>query len=205
MKGLSISLGRAAFCLAISALPAVHAAAGDSAMPHSILHCAGLPDDAQRLACFDGAVAGLSLAPESMPESMPESTGEMTPEAMPGAAAATTAATAAAPTEAGLAAADQAETDAAAGQKSVDEFGLTPRRDERTELRELALTVADVRKRPYGELVVTMENGQVWTEKQAILGHRVKKGDTVIIRKGSIGGFVMITGSKRSSSVKRVE
>jgi hypothetical protein len=94
---------------------------------------------------------------------------------------------------------------------AVDEFGMTaelagqsPDNDQTAELTEISATVTDVRKRPYGEHVVTLDNGQVWTEKDAEYGFRVKVGDTIVIKKGTFGGYRMVRGN-RSSAVIRIK
>ena len=95
---------------------------------------------------------------------------------------------------------------------AIDEFGMNAAvaaqsadSDKLAKLTEISATVTQVRKRGYGELVVTLENGQEWTEKEKESGFRVKEGDTVTIRKGSFGGYRMIGRGNRSSQVVRVK
>jgi len=56
-----------------------------------------------------------------------------------------------------------------------------------------------------GEHVVTLDNGQVWTEKEAESYFRVKVGDTVTIKRISMGGFRMVGRGNRASAVRRLK
>jgi hypothetical protein len=96
-----------------------------------------------------------------------------------------------------------------AAASSVDEFGMTeqlanqsPDVDWPAELTEISATVTEVHKRPGGEHVVTLDNGQVWTEKRVEHGFRVKEGDTLVIKKGRMGGYRMIRGYYSSAAIR---
>jgi hypothetical protein len=101
----------------------------------------------------------------------------------------------------------------ASDTSQVDNFGMTPEMaransdaQQDTELREITATVVAVSKRPGGELLVTLDNGQVWTENDAEYGFRVKVGDSIVVKKGKLfGGYRMVTQSRRSSAVRRIE
>jgi hypothetical protein len=94
---------------------------------------------------------------------------------------------------------------ATAAAKPEDKFGargdLNP--EEREELSEITGKVTEVSARPHGELVVTLDNGQVWVERTANSKLKVKAGDTVKIEAGALGSFVLIANG-RSSKVARV-
>lgn len=111
-------------------------------------------------------------------------------------------------------AATAADTDAAARAAAEDDFGMNRdleskrpdiQKEREKELRELRAEVVEVRHRPGGEHIVTLENGQVWVEKTAVYGFRVRVGDTVTLKKGVFGGYKMVTRSRRSSQVRRVD
>ncbi len=72
------------------------------------------------------------------------------------------------------------------------------------ELEQLQAQVTKVAAKPYGELVVTLENGQVWNEIQANSGTRVKAGDQVTIKSGALGSFLLVAPNGRSTKVTRV-
>jgi hypothetical protein len=65
-------------------------------------------------------------------------------------------------------------------------------------------TVTAIDKRPRGELVVTLDNGQVWAQKSPDRYFPLKVGDPVAILAGSLGSFRLIAGS-RATPVTRVE
>jgi hypothetical protein len=95
---------------------------------------------------------------------------------------------------------------ATAAAKLEGKFGargdLNP--EKREELSEITAKVTEVSTRPHGELVVTLDNGQVWVERTASSKIKVKAGDTVKIESGALGSFVLIAPNGRSSKVARV-
>lgn len=146
----------------------VQAADGDAAQ-----RCAGLTEDRERLACYDGIFRQPVTAP-----------GAVLPVA----------------------------TVAPAPGNPVDEFGLSEaakraRDPEKAKLLPESISdrVARVRKLPTGELVVTLENGQVWTQIGADPRAKVATGDTVTIKKASLGSYLLVTASRIATRVRRVE
>ena len=171
---------------AIAALGLVYQAAlaDDDSLEERIRVCAGEANDARRLACFDREAGAPSEAGE-----------KISAETEP----------------APVVVADTASPPVAENA-STDDFGMTPELarskrtgDEEAELREISATVLKVSKRPRGELVVTLDNGQTWTEKNAEYGFRVKVGDTIVIKKGKVGGYRMVGRGRRASQVRRIE
>jgi len=71
------------------------------------------------------------------------------------------------------------------------------------ELEQLQAQVTGVSSKLRGELVVTLENGQVWAEIQAGSGARVKAGDRVTIKPGALGSFLLVAPNGRSTRVTR--
>lgn len=72
------------------------------------------------------------------------------------------------------------------------------------DLEQLQAQVTKVSTKPHGELVLTLENGQVWTEIQANSGARVKAGERVTIKPGALGSFLLVAPNGRSSKVTRI-
>jgi hypothetical protein len=72
------------------------------------------------------------------------------------------------------------------------------------ELEQLQAQVTGVSSKLRGELVVTLENGQVWAEIQTGSGARVKTGDRVTIKPGALGSFLLVTPNGRSTRVTRI-
>ena len=69
---------------------------------------------------------------------------------------------------------------------------------------ESARRVAAIDKRPRGELVITLDNGQVWAQKEAGAYFPLKVGDPVAILAGTLGSFRLIAGN-RATAVTRVQ
>ena len=70
--------------------------------------------------------------------------------------------------------------------------------------KRTSATVAAIDKRPRGELVVTLDNGQVWAQKSADRYFPIAVGDTVEILSGALGSFRLISGN-RATAVTRVQ
>ncbi len=173
--------------LLLSAVIPVAQAASTDAPPR----CAAITDDRARLACYDSlfgkpasAGPGVAAPVANSPASVP------TPA--PAAAAAVPVATAADP-----------EAD----------FGLTEaakRAREPEQAREqmpdsITGTVAKVGRQPAGELVVTLENGEVWTQVQVDARARIAVGDTVTIKKAALGSHLLVTAGRYATRVRRVK
>jgi hypothetical protein len=152
------------------------AQAADGDVPQ---RCAGIGDDTARLACYDAIFR------------------------KPAASAASTAGPAAAAGTVPVSAAASLESD----------FGLTESarraRDAQTAQQELLEsitgTVTAVSRRPAGELTVTLENGQVWTQVTLDQRARVSVGDTVTIRKAALGSHLLETQGRYATRVRRLK
>jgi len=79
------------------------------------------------------------------------------------------------------------------------------REEQRNTLERLEAVVAKVDQKPLGEFVVTLANGQVWTQKSPDPHFKVKAGDAVTIRRASLGSFMMVLSGGRSTQVARVK
>ena len=169
---------KAAFAALFSGTAPSYAEATD-VITEALLACADEPDDARRLRCFDAAAAGLRSVP---------------------AAPTATVATPGAPTQA---ASPQASAPPAS---AVDRFGARGdiKGQEFEELSEITATVTAVSTKPHGELVITLDNGQVWAEIAPGSKIKVKTGDPVKIETGTLGSFFLIAPNGRSSKVSRV-
>jgi biotin carboxyl carrier protein len=146
----------------------------------ALIACAKETDDARRLRCFDAVVADLRRAPAA-----PAAAVAATPSAPPAAAAQPT------------------STPAVSRE---DKFGARGEldREKREELKEITGKVTEIGARPHGELVLTLDNGQVWAERTTNSKVKVKVGDTVKIESGALGSFTLIAPNGRSSKVARV-
>ena len=70
--------------------------------------------------------------------------------------------------------------------------------------KRISATVKAIEKRARGELVVTLDNGQVWAQKEVGAYFPLKVGDPVAILAGTLGSFRLIAGS-RATAVTRVQ
>ena len=187
------------------------------ALPPSLRTCMKESDATRRLACFDRESA--VLAGETAPVAHQAEPAPVRPVAAPAATTATTAtaaATAPKPTAAPTApAAATAGAAAAATQSATDKFGyrgnmaradLDKQKQEESGGEELSAKVTAVETLPNGGLVLTLDNGQMWQQKTADRGIRVKVGDQITIKRGVLNSFLLTSetnkGSMRVARVK---
>lgn len=149
--------------------------------------CASVSDDRARLACYDGIFRDAAARATAA--------GSVAPAAATGAAAASAAGTSS------VAASPQ------------DDFGLTDaakraRDPEQAKVQmpeSVTDKVASVGHRPTGELVVTLANGQVWVQIESGSRARVGAGQTVTIKKASLGSYLLVPPSGVATRVRRVK
>ena len=194
MKRSFLDAAVALVACAVAGLPV--ASAHDAAA--SLLACAAEMDDTRRLVCFDAEVAQLGkesrvggatpVAPVAATPTGP------TPGAGPSAAASVAAAAPASPAT------------AAESLSPEEKFGLRGelKREKLGDLAELSATATAIAAKPRGELVVTLDNGQVWAEIAPGSSIRLKVGDRVTIKAGSLGSFFLVAPNNRSSKVTRL-
>jgi hypothetical protein len=171
-----------------------------------VLACAAEADDERRLACFDALAAALrdprppaANAPLSPAPAAAAGSPAVAPPVAPSAAAASAAAPAAAPAAA-------AQPSQAGTPSPEDRFGLRRdlKQEKAGELTELSATATAISAKPRGELVITLDNGQVWGEIAPGSKIKVKPGDAVKIEAGTLGSFFLIAPNGRSSKVARI-
>lgn len=64
--------------------------------------------------------------------------------------------------------------------------------------------VAKVTHGNAGQRVITLDGGQTWMTTEAIAGAQMRPGDTVILRKGLMGSYILTTQGGGVVRVKRV-
>lgn len=103
-------------------------------------------------------------------------------------------------------AAPPAEPLAAAAPAAVDSSPEAMPASDPSEEAEPAVTasVVDIRTRPYGEMIILLDNDQVWEQKHVDRRFRLAIGDVVTIRKGAIGGYRMSGSTNYSVQVERI-
>ena len=73
------------------------------------------------------------------------------------------------------------------------------------ELKELAAVVTDVQKAGHGDLVVWLDNGQVWRQTNTPT-LKLKVGDAIVVRKAAFGSFKMKKASANTTMrVSRIQ
>lgn len=227
-------MNRSLTLIFVSSILAISTASADD-IADRMRACAMETDETRRLSCYDTAAGATQDQPADVEEApMPETAAAPAAAAaaavVVGAEAAADEATSAdAAVEAEVASVEEtvavATASAAAAAEATspeiseaeaaaaeDQFGMNydlektiPDDQKAFELRELSAVAIEVSKRPGGEHIVTIENGQKWVEKYAVYGFRVEVGDTVLLKKGAFGGYKMVGRGRRSSQVRRVE
>ncbi len=183
--------GMRAFAIGIAALAAFLPAAAHSATPgeQAMIACSSKIEAAERLACYDRAVAGLSQEARALSERREAETR----------AAAAAAATLAAQQAADAAAKQEAERLAAFGRDSMPTKDRPPPAVESLDKVEAKIgetfTTAD------GKLIFVLDNGQMWRQTEGFQLPPVRPGYDVVVKKGLMGGF-SITVLKIGRTVK---
>jgi hypothetical protein len=155
-----------------------------------VMACADERDDARRLACYDGAVASMKTPAGEAPAA-PAPTVAPTPAPKPAAPPVV------------LAPADEFGVGGSAVARQRRSEQEQENKNNSAETRSITAEVAEVTSRPRGELVITLNNGQVWVQKDPER-YSIKPGDQVTIKAGTLGSFHLANG-KRSTRVTRVK
>ena len=164
-------------------------AAFAQSLPPSVVACASEKDSLARLVCFDREVAKYS---------QPAARVAPTPTPPP---------TVAAPARPVVA------TPPAAASSNHDDFGsnaiVERKRDEGKKPEERApnemhAAISRVATKPYGEFILTLDNGQVWEQLEHSETFLIKEGDGVVIRKAKLGSFLLTADSGATTRVRRI-
>ena len=70
---------------------------------------------------------------------------------------------------------------------------------------EFRATVTNIRKRPYGELIILLSNGQIWEQKHLDRRFRLEVGDEVTISRGKVSGYRLRGRGNNSIQVERLQ
>lgn len=161
--------------------------AGAAELPQELIDCRALASAVERLDCYDQLV-----------DANAASTGR---EAQSGAAQqgqpASVAPAAAAP------AADLSQ-EALFGKDPVEVRQTVQKATGTSEIDQIKALVSSVRSSATGKAIITLDNGQVWAQTDTAK-HRLADYDLVIIRRASMGSFMLNkVGSKKSIRVRRI-
>ncbi|MEJ1965073.1 MAG: hypothetical protein WDO56_27430 [Gammaproteobacteria bacterium] len=159
------------------------------ALPRSIADCAAQTPDATRLACFDREVAKLTQSTKSV---APTQVVPAQPAAPPPTVVTTPLQNAA---------------------SKEDEFGLSgslarkrseKKKEADTAPQELHARVSSIKEKPYGELILELDNGQVWEQPEKKLSFLIKVGEGVVITQHKLGSFFLTADSGATTRIRRV-
>jgi hypothetical protein len=139
-----------------------------------LANCVRERDDALRLACFDRETAQLSAPSSNVVAD--EGGAESAPA-----------------NEFGVSGSEVARKRGAAREENAP-----------PEVKRLDATVTAIARQPRGELILTLDNGQVWAQKTATSYFPVAPGDRVMITAGALGSY-RLTTSGRSTPVTRIK
>jgi len=173
------------------AAPAVDAGA--------LAHCAAISGADERLACYD-SLARARLSPPAAAATAP-APAKATPQSPPAThAAAATAAPAAA--AAGTAATGAGAAAAAAAEPAAKSFGLTQHvapAEQGPDRVQAQATRVDIDR--LGTARLSLDNGQVWTfnAPEAL----IRVGDTITIKRGALGSFLLTTPEHHTYKAQR--
>jgi hypothetical protein len=154
-----------------AALPSGRAAA--ESLPAAISACRGEIDAAQRLRCYDAEVDRIEAV-----------TGRLGPPAVN---QSVTAPNAAAPVSAGA----SSPPAAAAPSSAAPALTATPPPRAHATLPMFRAKIVAMSFRRAGEFVITLDNGQVWTQYVTEGKARIGVGDSVLIRPGFMGAYIL--------------
>jgi len=176
--------GRSALSAAILAACAAGSAIAADAddLRHAVSLCAAVAKPDDRLACYDklaGRPATVSAAPLAPRAASPTSTPTPAPAPTP------TPARAPAP---------------------VEDFGLSPvqKAPVASEIQTITATVTAFGHGANGRVLVGLDNGESW-EIEDGADALLSVGDSVKIRRASLGSFLMVTPAKLSHRVRRIK
>jgi hypothetical protein len=168
---------------------AVSAAFAQS-LPPGVAACTSEKDSLARLMCFDREVAKYTQ-PAARVAPTPTTPAAVSPPA-----------------------ATVAVTPLPAPSQGADEFGVSGKlaqkrraaqEDVAPVVKELHAAVSKISSKPYGELVLALDNGQVWEQLEKKSTFVIKVGDGVTIKPAKFGSFMLSTDDGATTRVRRTQ
>jgi hypothetical protein len=183
----------------LAACAAGGAPAKDTDVRNALAPCIDISSSANRLACYD-KLAGRVSAPNAAPVAA-------SPAATSPAAASPAAASPAATSPAAAAPVTAAPAPAAA--PTEEDFGRSKVRKAASsgappEIKSITAKVAAFGRSPNHRTQVTLDNGQIW-EYQDDPDPLLSIGDSVTIKRATLGSFILQTPTKLSHRVSRID
>lgn len=184
-----------AFLAAYAVCACGGARAEDIDLHKALSPCSGISSSADRLACYD-KLAGRVSEPKARPSVAASAPAPAAP------VAAAPAASVAAP------ASPVAAAPAPAAAPTEEDFGRSKvqkaaRSSSPPEIKSVTAKVAGFGRSPNQRTQITLDNGQIW-EYQDDPDPLLSIGDSVTVKHGTLGSFLLLTPAKHSHRVSRV-
>ena len=164
--------------LSLLALASVPVLAATPINEQALQACSFIENDFNRLLCYDNTIAGKSLSQPGQTQLNSSAQTNVKAEAPTVTSPVTT---------------------------KAKEFGLEHKEIAENGEESITSMISSVKKAPYGELIITLENNQQWRQ----IGSdslRLDEGDTVIISRGVFNSFLLKKADQnRSIRVKRTQ
>lgn len=162
--------------------------------PAELLACAAIARDADRLACYDAAMANSSPAARAANEVRVRESARLAAEAAVVAAAAAKA---------------KAEADKQARREAFGAEGVATRPDRfkpnPEEVQEVEAGIVEMLTNVSGLGVFVLDNGQIWKQADTVSLPNIRAGDRVKIARNNFGGYnLTLLKQKRVTPVKRM-
>ncbi|WMS90936.1 hypothetical protein [Pseudoalteromonas sp. HL-AS1] len=141
--------------------------------------CSFIENDFNRLLCYDNTIAGKSLTKPTITKTLTPPTANNVPQVV-----------AAAPMQV---------------KEKTDDFGLEHKESQIEKETEIKAMATSVKEAAYGELIISLDNGQQWRQIGSD-SMRLKENDSVVISRGVFNSFLLkVDGKNRSIRVKRTK
>lgn len=141
--------------------------------------CSFIENDFNRLLCYDNTIAGKSLTKPTITKTLTPPTANNVPQVVVAAPMQTKA--------------------------KADDFGLEHKESQVEKETEIKAMVTSVKEAAYGELIISLDNGQQWRQIGSD-SMRLKENDTIVISRGAFNSFLLKQdGKNRSIRVKRTK
>ena len=179
----------------LAACAAGGAPAKDTDVRNALAPCIDISSSADRLACYD-KLAGRVSAPKAL-AAAPSA-------ASPAAASPSPAAPAAVASVAAAPAPTAAPTEEDFGRSKVRKARTAASSGAPPEVKSITAKVAAFGRSPNRRSQITLDNGQIW-EYQDDPDPLLSIGDSVTIKRATLGSFILLTPTKLSHRVSRVD
>lgn len=161
--------------------------------------CARIHSNTERLACFDALAADM-LQSKPARQTVKQTSDEAKEKAQQDKRRAN------APAELSRSSQQPAREAASQSQNAVKEFGLENRqKPDKEEVEEVTSTVIGLEKSPRGKLILKLENGMIWQQKNDDY-FKAEINDEATVSRGFFGVFYLgVEGTNRRIKVERVD